>query len=77
MKGALKHIFGEKPYMNILNDYNISSDPIIKERDAFYTAQKKYKEKHKKLNPLAELGTISHCAIWDSKMHWTKNCQHK
>ena len=46
MKGALKRIFGEKSYMNISNDGNISSDPIIEE-DAFYTAQKKYKEKNK------------------------------
>ena len=34
MKGAIKRIFGEKSYMNISNDDNISSDPIIKEKDA-------------------------------------------
>ena len=37
----------ETSYMNISNDGNISSDPIIKVEDAFYTAQKKYKEKNK------------------------------
>ena len=52
MKVDLKHIFGEKSYMNISNYDNISSDPIIKEEDAFYTTQKKYKKKNKKLNPL-------------------------
>ena len=31
----------ETSYMNISNDGNISSDPIIKVEDAFYTAQKK------------------------------------
>ena len=29
MKGALKLIFREESYMNISNDDNISSDPII------------------------------------------------
>ena len=44
MKGTLKGIFGKKKsYMNISNGSNISSDPIIKEEDAFSTAQKKYK----------------------------------
>ena len=28
MKGALKRIFGQKPYMKILNDDNISNEPI-------------------------------------------------
>ena len=28
MKGALKRIFGKKPYMKILNDDNISNEPI-------------------------------------------------
>ena len=49
MRGALKRIFGEKSYMKILND--VSYEPIIKEEDVFYTAQKKYKGKNKKLNP--------------------------
>ena len=78
MKGALKRIFGEKSYMNSLNDdSHISSEPTIKEEDAFYTAQKKHKDKNKKLNPLTKQGKISQCAICDSKMHWAKNCQHK
>ena len=28
MKGALKRIFGQKPYMKILNDDTISNEPI-------------------------------------------------
>ena len=48
-KVALKHIFGEKSYMNILNYNNISSDPIIKEVGAFYTTQKKYKKEKQKI----------------------------
>ena len=34
MNGAIKRIFGEKSYMSISNDDSISSDPIIKEKDA-------------------------------------------
>ena len=68
MKGALKRIFGEKSYINISNDDNVSSDPIIKE-DSFYTAQKKYKKKNKKLNLLTTQGQVSRCAICNSKMH--------
>ena len=48
---------------------SFKSDPIIKEEDAFYTTQKKYKEKNKKLNPLTKQGKVSRCAICDSKMH--------
>ena len=78
MKGALKRIFGEKSYMNILNENShIQNEPIIKEEDAFYTAQKKHKERNKKLNPLTKQGKVSRCAICDSKMHWAKYCQHK
>ena len=78
MKGALKRIFGEKSYMNNLNDdSHILNEPVIKEEDAIYTAQKKYKEKFKKLNPLTKQGKVSRCAICDSKMHWAKYCQHK
>ena len=63
--------------MNSLNDVShISSEPTIKE-DAFYTAQKKHKDKNKKLNRLTKQGKISRCAICDSKMHWVENCQHK
>ena len=50
---------------------------IIKGEDAFYSAQKKYKEKNKKLNPVTRQGKVSRCAICDSKMHFAKNCQHK
>ena len=56
--------------MNISNDGNISSDPIIKVEDAFYTAQKKYKEKNIKLCPLAKQGKVLWGVICDSK-HWT------
>ena len=45
MKGALKCIFGEKSYINISNDDNISSDPIVKEEDALYTTQRNIKRK--------------------------------
>ena len=38
VKVALKYIFGEKSYMDILNDDNSSSDPIIQEEDVFNTA---------------------------------------
>ena len=62
--------------MKISNDDNISNEPIIKE-DAFYGAQKKYKEKNKKLNPPTKQGKVSRCAICDSKMHCAKNCEHK
>ena len=48
MKGSLKRVFGEKSYMKISNDDNISNEPIIKVEEAFYIAQKKYKEKNKK-----------------------------
>ena len=43
VKSTLKRAFGETSYMNILNDNITSSDPIIKEEDEFYMAQKKYK----------------------------------
>ena len=72
MKGVLKCIFGEKSYMNILIDDNISNEPIIKEEDSFYAAQKKYKNKNKKLNPLTKQGKVSLCTICDSVMHWEK-----
>ena len=72
MKGALKCVFGEKSYMNILIDDNISNEPIIKEEDSFYAAQKKYKNKNKKLNPLTKQGKVSLCTICDSIMHWEK-----
>ena len=45
MTGALKCIFGEKCYINISNDDNISSDPIVKEEDALYTTQRNIKRK--------------------------------
>ena len=41
MKGALKCIFVEKFYMNILSDGNISNEPITKEVYGFYATQKK------------------------------------
>ena len=63
--------------INISNDNRISSDPIIKQEDVFYTAKKKYKETNKQLNPLTKQRKVSRCAICDSKMYWTKNCQHK
>ena len=50
--------------IKISNDDNISSEPILKE-DAFYTAQKKYKEKNKKLNALTKQGKVSQYAICD------------
>ena len=46
MKGVLKRIFGEKSYMKISNDDNISSDPIINNEDAFYTTEKKYEDRN-------------------------------
>ena len=49
MKGALKCIFGEKSYINISSDGNISSGPNIKEEDAFYTTQRNMKRKTKKV----------------------------
>ena len=67
MKGALKCIFGEKSYMKISSDDNISNEPIIKGEDAFYTAQEKSIEKNKKLNSLTKQGKVSRCAICDSK----------
>ena len=63
MKGVLKRIFGEKSYIKISNDDNISSDPIIREEDAFYTKEKKYKERNKKLNPLTKQGKVSRYAM--------------
>ena len=48
MKGSLKRVFGEKSYMKISNDDNISNEPIIKVEEAFYAAQKNFKEKNKK-----------------------------
>ena len=48
MKGSLKLVFGEKSYMKISDDDNISNEPIKKVEEAFYIAQKKYKEKNKK-----------------------------
>ena len=60
----------ETSCMNISNDGNISSDPIIKVEDAFYTAQKKYKDKNIKLCPLAKQGKVLWGVICDSK-HWT------
>ena len=58
--------------MNFLIDDNISNEPIIKEEDPFYAAQKKYKNKNKKLNPLTKQGKVSLCTICDSIMHWAK-----
>ena len=48
MKGSLKRVFGEKSHLKISNDDNISNEPIIKVEEAFYAAQKNFKEKNKK-----------------------------
>ena len=63
MKGALKYIFGEKSYINISNDGNISSGPNIKEEDAFYTTQRNMKRKTKKVKSSDK--TRKSCATCD------------
>ena len=43
----------------------------------YNTAQRKYKDKNKKLNALTKQGKVLGCATCDSNMHWEKYCQHK
>ena len=84
MKAALKRIFGEKSFTSTSNDELNSPHNIVKEEDAFYTSQRKYNrfnknkyDKNIKTNPLTKESEISRCAIFDSKLHWAKHCQHR
>ena len=41
------------------------------------SAQRKYKDKNKKLHAMTKQGKVSRCATFDSNMQWAKYCQHK
>ena len=60
-------------HINTSNEEISSSNSFIKEADAFYTTQRKYKDKNKKLSLLTIQGKVSRCPISDSKRHWEKN----
>ena len=60
-------------HINTSNEEISSSNSFIKEADAFYTTQRKYKDKNKKLSLLTIQGKVSRCTISDSKRHWEKN----
>ena len=53
------------------------SDPMILVHLKFYTAQRKYKDKNKKLHAMTKQGKVSRRATFDSNMQWAKYCQHK
>ena len=75
MKGALKRVFSD----NVEDENPINSlflDAPIKQENVCYTLPSN-KQKKTKYNPLTKQGIISRCEICDSKMHWTKDCQHK
>ena len=48
------------------------SDPMILVHLKFYTAQRKYKDKNKKLHAMTKQGKVSRCATFDSNMQWAK-----
>ena len=52
MKSALKRIFGEKSYMKISNDDNISNKPIVKKKMHFIPHKRSIKKKTRKINSL-------------------------
>ena len=75
MKGALKKVFSDK----VKDENPINSlflDVPIKQENVCYTKPSN-KQKKTKYNSLTKQDIISCFAIYDSKMHWAKYCQHK
>ena len=83
MKSALKHIFGGK-----FTSTASSSVVKVKEEPVYLTSrsecERTYKHvkgskrpKLKGANPLRRDGTMNHCAICESTLHWVKHCPTK
>ena len=73
MKGALKHIFGDK-IINISKDEEYYWGVNVKQEESavIFEQNKNFK---KKLNLVNKQGEIARCIICDSQMHWGKRCK--